>query len=148
MGTYTVRQHRVLSAPPERVYRALTDPTALVKWMAPHGFTAEVHHIDVRAGGSYRMSFTNLTTGKVHSFGGEYDEVEPGRLLRYRDSFDDPNLTEEMQMTITLKEVPSGTDLTIVQDLIPDIIPEDACILGWQQSLLLLELLVTPEIPD
>lgn len=148
MGTYTVRQHRILHAPPQRVFRAFTDPAALVKWMAPHGFTAEVHHIDVRPGGSYRMSFTNLTTGKVHSFGGVYDEVESGRLLRYRDSFDDPNLTDEMQMTVTLKAVSSGTDLTIVQDWIPDIIPEDACIIGWQQSLLLLELLVTPEIPD
>ncbi len=148
MGTYAVRQHRVLSASPERVYRALTDPTALVKWMAPHGYTAEVHHIDVRPGGSYRMSFTNLTTGKVHSFGGVYDEVEPGKLLRYRDSFDDPNLPGEMQITVTLEEVTSGTDLTIVQDWIPDIIPEDACNMGWQQSLLLLELLVTPEIPD
>ena len=148
MGTYTVRLHRVLRAKPERVYRAFLDPDALVKWMPPHGFTAKVHEIDATPGGSYRMSFTNFTTGSTHSFGGVYDELVPNALLRYRDKFDDPNLAGEMHVTITLEEVPSGTDLRITQDGIPDIIPEDGCHVGWHQSLTLLAQLVEAEIPD
>jgi uncharacterized protein YndB with AHSA1/START domain len=130
------------------VYRAFLDPDALVKWMPPHGFTAKVHELDATPGGSYRMSFTNFTTGSTHSFGGVYDELVPNALLRYRDKFDDPNLAGEMHVTITLEEVPSGTDLRITQDGIPDIIPEDGCQVGWHQSLTLLAQLVEAEIPD
>jgi uncharacterized protein YndB with AHSA1/START domain len=148
MGTYTVLLHRVLAAKPERVYRALIDADALVKWMAPHGFTAKVHHLDARPGGGYRMSFTNFSTGSTHSFGGIYDELVPGKLLRYRDEFEDPNLPGEMRMTVELEEVSVGTDLRITQEGVPDIIPAEACYIGWQQSLQLLALLVEPEIPD
>jgi len=142
----TVRLHRVLAAKPEKVYRAFTDPDALVKWMAPNGFTAKVHHMDVKVGGTYKMSFTNFTTGQSHSFGGTYRELEPGKRLHYTDSFEDPNLAGEILMTITLKEVSVGTELNIVQEGLPDVIPVEACYLGWQESLASLAKLVEPEI--
>jgi uncharacterized protein YndB with AHSA1/START domain len=144
----TVRLHRVLRAKPERVYRAFLDADAMAKWLPPHGFTGKVHHLDAKVGGTHKMSFTNFTTGNSHSFGGRYLEMKPNQLLRYTDKFDDPNLPGEMQITVTLKEVPSGTDLTIVQEGVPDVIPADACYLGWQESLAQLADLVNPEIPD
>jgi len=142
----TVRFHRVLKAPPERVYRALTTPDALAKWIPPHGFTCTVHHLEAKTGGTFRMSFTNLTTQQSHSFGGKYLELKPNELLRYTDTFDDPNLPGEMHVTISLKPVSCGTELSIVQEGIPDVIPEEMCYLGWQESLSLLTLLVEPEI--
>lgn len=144
----TVRLHRVFSAPPERMFRAFTDPDALVKWMAPHGFTAHVEHFDVRAGGSYRMSFTNFSTGTKHSFHGNYRQVVQNQLLRYTDQFDMPELAGEIEVTIELKEVSVGTELQITQAGLPSVIPPDACYLGWQESLQLLSLLVNPAIPD
>jgi uncharacterized protein YndB with AHSA1/START domain len=144
----TVRLHRVFRAPPERVYRAFLDPDALVKWMAPHGYTAKVHSIDPRVGGGYRMSFTNFGTGKSHSFGGTYAELSPGERLRYTDKFDDPNLPGEMQMTVTFRKVACGTDVEIIQAGIPSAIPVEFCYLGWQESLSLLANVVEPEIPD
>jgi uncharacterized protein YndB with AHSA1/START domain len=144
----TVRFHRVLKAPPERVYKAFLDPEAKVKWLPPHGFTGRVHSMDAKVGGGYKMSFTNFTTGKSHSFGGTYQELVPNERLRYTDRFDDPNLPGEMQVTITLKKVSVGTELNIVQEGIPDVIPPDACYLGWQESLELLAKLVEAEIPD
>ena len=144
----TVRFHRVLRAPPERVYRAFLDADAKAKWLPPNGFTGKVHHVDARVGGSFKMSFTNFTTGKSHSFGGEYLELVPHELIRYTDHFDDPNLPGELQVTITLKKVSVGTELNIVQEGIPDVIPAEACYLGWQESLVLLGKLVEAEIPD
>lgn len=144
----TIQLHRVLTAPPERVYRAFTDPDALVKWMAPHGFTAKVHKMDVRVGGEYKMSFTNFSTKSGHSFGGKYIELKPGELMKYVDKFDDPNMPGEMQMTITFRKVMVGTELKITQEGIPDMIPVEMCYLGWQQSLTLLAQLVEPDIPD
>ena len=144
----TVRLHRVFSAPPKRVFRAFTDPDALVKWMAPHGFTAHVEHSDVRTGGSYRMSFTNFSTGTRHSFHGNYRQVVQNRLLRYTDQFDMPELAGEIDVTIELKEVSVGTALKITQTGLPSVIPPDACYLGWQESLQLLSFLVNPAIPD
>lgn len=144
----TIRLHRVLKSKPERVYRAFLDPDAVVKWLPPHGFTGKVHHMDVRVGGSYKMSFTNFTTGKSHSFGGEYLELLPNERIRHTDKFDDPNLPGGMQVTIALKEVFCGTDLNITQEGVPDVIPAEACYLGWQESLELLAKLVEPEIPD
>lgn len=144
----TVRLHRVFKAPPDRVYRAFIDADALVKWMAPHGFTAKVHHLDARVGGGYRMSFTNFNSGKSHSFGGTYLELVPGERMRYNDQFDDPNLPGEMEMTLTLRKVLCGTDLEIVQTGVPAAIPVEFCYAGWQESLALLALLVEPEIPD
>ena len=144
----TVRLHRVFSAPPERVFRAFTDPDALVKWMAPHGFTAHVEHSDVRTGGSYRMSFTNFSTGTRHSFHGNYCQVVQNRLLRYTDQFDMPELAGEIEVTIELKEVSVGTELQITQAGLPSVIPPDACYLGWQESLQLLSFLINPAIPD
>lgn len=144
----TIRLHRVLRAKPDRVYRAFIDPAAMCKWLPPHGFTGTVHHMDARVGGSYKMSFTNFGTGSSHSFGGKYLELVPGERLRYVDAFDDPNLPGEMQVTITLKEVSCGTEITAVQEGIPDVIPPEACYLGWQESLQLLAQLVEPEIPD
>lgn len=144
----TVRFHRVLRAPPERVYRAFLEPDAMVKWLPPNGFTGKVHHIDARVGGSYRMSFTNLATGSSHSFGGNYLELVPHERIRHTDAFDDPNLPGEMQVTVTLKKVSCGTELDIVQEGIPDVIPTEACCLGWQESLALLAQLVEAEIPD
>ena len=146
--SYTIRLHRVLKAKPERVYKAFLDPDAIVKWMPPHGFTGKVHHMDVRVGGSYKMSFTNFTTGKSHSFGGEYVELAPNERIRNTDKFDDANLPGQMQVTTTFKEVAFGTELNIIQEGVPDVIPAEACYLGWQESLDLLAKLVEPEIPD
>ena len=144
----TIRLHRVLRAKPERVYRAFLDPDAKVKWLPPNGFTGKVHHIDSRVGGSYKMSFTNFTTGKSHSFSGQYLELAPHERIRYTDRFDDPNLPGAMQVTINLKQVSCGTEVNITQEGVPDIIPAEACYLGWQESLALLAKLVEAEIPD
>ena len=148
MPTGTIRLHRVLHATPERIYRAFLDPDAMAKWLPPHGFTGKVHQIDARVGGQHRMSFTNFTTGHSHSFGGTYLELVPHERIRYTDKFDDPNLPGEMQVTVTLKKVSCGTELNVVQEGIPDVIPTEACYLGWQESLTLLSQLVDPEIPD
>jgi uncharacterized protein YndB with AHSA1/START domain len=147
-ATNTIRLYRVLKAPAERVYRAFLDPEAMVKWLPPHGFTAKVHHIDAKVGGTYKMSFKNFTTGKSHAFGGTYVNLEPGELIRYTDKFDDPNLPGEMRTTITLRKVLVGTELNVVQEGVPAAIPAEACYLGWQDSLTLLAQLVEPEIPD
>jgi uncharacterized protein YndB with AHSA1/START domain len=144
----TVQFHRVLRATPERVYRAFLDPDAKVKWLPPNGFTGKVHHLDPRVGGTYKMSFTNFTSGRSHSFGGEYLELVPHELLRWTDRFDDPNLPGEMTVTVRLKKVSVGTDVKIVQEGVPDVIPPDACSLGWQESLTLLANLVEAAIPD
>jgi uncharacterized protein YndB with AHSA1/START domain len=144
----TIRLHRVLRAAPERVYRAFLDADAMAKWLPPYGFTGKVHHLDAKVGGTHKMSFSNFTTGKSHSFGGRYLEMKPNELIRYTDKFDDPNLPGEMQVTVTLKKVSCGTELTIVQEGVPDVIPPDACYLGWQESLAQLAALVDPEIPD
>lgn len=143
----TVRLHRVLTAPPERVYRAFLDAAALAKWLPPNGFACTVHELDARVGGRFRMTFTNFSSGGSHSFGGEYDELVPGERLRYSDKFDDPDLPGEMSTTVELAAVSAGTDLRIVQEGIPDAIPVEMCYLGWQESLLLLAKLVEPEIP-
>jgi uncharacterized protein YndB with AHSA1/START domain len=148
MSGNTIRLHRVLRAAPERVYRAFLDADAMAKWLPPYGFTAKVHHIDPKVGGTHKMSFTNFTTGKSHSFGGTYLELKPHERIRYTDEFDDPNLPGEMQTTITLKQVFCGTDLNITQEGIPAAIPAEACELGWQESLTLLAKLVEAEIPD
>lgn len=144
----TIRLHRVLRAKPERVYRAFIDPEAMVKWLPPHGYTAKVHSMEAKVGGSYRMSFTNFTTGNSHSFGGKYLELVPNERMRYVDEFDDPNLSGLMQVTITFKSVSVGTELQIEQAGIPDLIPPEACYVGWQESLTLLAMLVEPEIND
>lgn len=144
----TVHLHRVLRAPPERVYRAFLDPDAMAKWLPPNGFTGKVHHMDARVGGAYKMTFTNFNSGKGHSFGGEYLELVPHERIRYTDRFDDPNLPGEMQTIIVLKQVSCGTELNITQEGIPDVIPAEACYLGWQESLALLAKLVEAEIPD
>ena len=144
----TIRLHRVLRAPPEKVFRAFTDPDAMVKWLPPHGFTGKVHQMDARVGGSHRMSFKNFSTGNSHSFGGEYLEVVPNERLRYTDRFDDANLPGEMQVTVTFKAVFCGTELSVVQEGVPDVIPPEACYMGWQESLVLLAQLVEPEIPE
>ena len=147
MPTNTIRLHRVLRAPPERVYRAFLDPDAMVKWLPPNGYTGKVHHMDARVGGSHRMSFTSFGTGQSHSFGGTYLELVPGERIRYTDKFDDPNLPGEMQVTITFTKVSCGTELSVVQEGVPDVIPPEACYLGWQESLVLLAKLVEAEIP-
>jgi uncharacterized protein YndB with AHSA1/START domain len=144
----TVRFHRVLRAAPEKVFRAFLDPDAMAKWLPPNGFTGRVHQMDARVGGSYKMSFTNFTTGRSHSFGGKYLELTPNERLVYSDSFDDPNLPGEMRTTVTLKKVFCGTELNVVQEGLPDVIPAEACCLGWQESLNLLAKLVEVEIPD
>ena len=144
----TIRFHRVLRATPEQIYRAFLDPDAKAKWLPPNGFTGKVHHIDARVGGSYKMSFTNFTTGKSHSFGGQYVELTPHERIRYTDKFDDPNLPGAMQVTVSLKKVLVGTEINITQEGIPDVIPAEACYLGWQESLALLAKLVEAEIPD
>lgn len=144
----TIRLHRVLRATPERVYRAFIDPDAMAKWLPPNGFTGKVHHLDARVGGSYRMSFTNFTTGQSHAFGGKYLELLPNERLRYTDQFDDPNLPGEMRTTISLREVSCGTELTVVQEGLPEVIPVEMCYLGWQESLQQLAQLVEPDIPD
>ncbi len=148
MPPSTIRLHRVLRAKPERVYRAFLEPDALAKWLPPYGFTCTVHHADVKVGGTYKMSFTNFGTGNSHSFGGEYRELVPFERIRYTDSFDDPNLPGEMVTTVTLKEVASGTEPSIVQEGVPEVIPADMCYRGWQESLAQLAKLVEPEIPD
>jgi len=148
MAGNTIRLHRVLRASPERVYRAFLDADALAKWLPPNGFTGKVHQADARVGGSYRMSFTNFSTGKSHSFGGRYLELEPHERIRYTDKFEDPNLPGEMQTTIVLKKVSCGTELNVVQEGVPEVIPAEACYLGWQESLVLLGKLVEAEIPD
>lgn len=148
MPTGTVRLHRVLTAPAERIYRAFLDAHALVKWLPPHGFTCRVHSLDAKVGGTYKMSFTNFTTGHSHSFGGEYLELVPNERIRHTDKFDDPNLPGTMQTTIVLKTVSCGTEINIVQEGIPEVIPEESCYLGWQESLLLLGQLVQAEIRE
>ncbi len=147
MSTNSVHLHRVLRAKPEKIYKAFLDAEAMVKWLPPHGFTAKVHHLDARVGGSYRMSFTHFSNGQSHSFGGEYLELTPYERIRYDDQFEDPNLPGKMQVTISLTAVSCGTELRIVQEGIPAIIPVEACYLGWQESLNLLAQLVEPEIP-
>lgn len=147
MPTNTIRLHRILRAPPERVYRAFLDADAISKWLPPNGFTAKVHHMDARVGGTFKVSFTNFSTAIGHSFGGEYLELTPHERIRYTDKFDDPNLPGEMRVTITLKKVSCGTELNVVQEGVPDVIPVEACYLGWQESLILLARLVEPEIP-
>ena len=142
----TIRLHRVLKTKPERLYRAFLDPEALVKWMAPHGFTAKVHQLDAKVGGSYKMSFKNFTTGASHSFGGKYLELVPNERIRHTDVFDDPNLPGTMTVTIEIKRVMVGAELNITQEGVPDVIPAEACYLGWGESLELLKLLVEPEI--
>jgi uncharacterized protein YndB with AHSA1/START domain len=147
MATNTVRLHRVLRAPPERVYRAFLDADAMAKWLPPHGFTGKVHQIDARVGGTYKMSFTNFSNGHSHAFGGQYLELVPNERIRHTDKFDDPNLPGEMRTTISLKQVFCGTDLSVVQEGIPEAIPPEACYLGWQESLTLLAQLIEAEIP-
>ena len=148
MGTHTIRLYRVLAAPPERVYRAFLDPDALARWLPPYGFTGKVHQMEAKVGGTHRMSFTNFTSGKSHSFGGRYLELAPNERIRYTDRFDDPNLPGEMEVTVTLRKVSVGTELTVVQEGVPEAIPAEACHLGWQDSLSQLAKLVQPEIPD
>lgn len=144
----TVNLHRILSAPPERVYRAFTDPDALSKWLPPHGFTGKVHSMEARVGSGFKMSFTNLTTGKSHSFSGTYTELKPNESIKYIDKFDDPKLPGQMPTTISLRKVLGGTELKVMQEGIPDAIPQELCYMGWQQSVQLLTQLVEPEIPD
>ena len=145
MSTHTIRLHRVLRAPPERIYRAFLDAQAMAKWLPPHGFTGQVHEIDARVGGRYRMSFTHLASGHSHSFGGSYLELVPHERIRHTDRFDDPNLPGQMVATITLAPVSCGTELNVVQEGVPGVIPAEACSLGWQESLQLLALLVEAE---
>lgn len=147
MPTGTVRLHRVVRTTPEKLYRAFLDPDAMVKWLPPHGFTGKVHHLDAKVGGTYKMSFTNFTSGHAHAFGGEYLELVPNRRIRHTDRFDDPSLPGEMQVTISLEPVSCGTELSIVQEGIPEAIPTELCHLGWQESLELLTQLVEREIP-
>jgi uncharacterized protein YndB with AHSA1/START domain len=144
----TITLHRVFKCPPERVYKAFLNPEALAKWLPPYGFTCKVHEMDAKVGGTHKASFTNFSTGGSHSFGGKYLELKPNERIRYTDRFDDPNLPGEMQVSVTLKKVSCGTELTVVQDGIPDVIPPEACHLGWQESLAQLSRLVDPEIPD
>ena len=148
MSTNTIKLHRVLRASPEKVYRAFLDGDAMAKWLPPNGFTGKVHHIDAKVGGTYKMSFTNFSSGKSHSFGGTFLELTPHQLIRYTDKFDDPNMPGEIQTTITLKQVSVGTEMKVVQEGVPGVIPAEACYLGWQDSLVLLAKLVEAEIPD
>lgn len=147
MPTGTVQLHRVLRAPAERVYRAFLDADAMAKWIPPYGFTCKVHHMDVRVGGTFKMSFTNFGTGNSHAFGGEYLEFAPHERIRYTDKFDDPNLPGELEVTVSLTKVSCGTEVSIVQTGIPEVIPVEMCYLGWQESLAQLATLVEPEIP-
>lgn len=147
MSDRAVRLHRVLKAPPQRVYRAFLEADAMAKWLPPYGYTCQVHHMDARVGGSFRMSFRNFSTGSAHSFGGEYLELVPDRRLRYTDRFDDPNLPGTLEVTVELTPVVCGTDLSIVQQGIPDVIPLEMCHLGWQESLAQLATLVEPDLP-
>jgi uncharacterized protein YndB with AHSA1/START domain len=148
MTTHTIRLHRVLRTKPEKVYRAFLDADALSKWLPPNGFTCKVHHLDAAVGGSFKMSFTNFATGKGHYFGGEYLELIPHERIRYTDIFDDPNLPGVIQVTVSLKPVSCGTELNVVQEGVPAVIPAEACYLGWQESLMLLAKLVEAEIPE
>jgi len=148
MATNTIRIHRVFRAEPEKVYRAFLDPEAMAKWLPPNGFTGKVHQMDAKVGGSYKMSFTNFSNGQSHSFGGTYTELVPNERIRYTDKFDDPNMPGEIQASITLKKVSCGTELNIVQEGVPDVIPAEMCYLGWQESLILLAKLVEAEIPN
>lgn len=148
MAENTVKLHRVLRSTPERIYRAFTTADAMAKWLPPHGFTGKVHSIKAEVGGTYKMSFTNFTTGHTHSFGGEFLELVPNERIRHTDKFDDPNLPGQMTTTITLKKVSVGTELTVVQEGIPSAIPVEGCYLGWQESLTLLAQLVEAEIKD
>jgi len=148
MATGTVKLHRVLKTKPERLYRAFLDAPALAKWLPPYGFTCTVHHLDAKVGGTFKMSFTNFTTGNGHSFGGEYLELKPSEKIVYTDKFDDPNLPGAMNTTVTIKAVSAGTELNVVQEGIPEVIPVEMCYLGWQESLVQLAHLVEPEIPD
>ena len=148
MSTNTVHLHRVLTAKPEKIYRAFLDRDAMAKWLPPNGYTCSVHHLDAKVGGTYKMSFTNFTTQKSMSFGGEYRELVENERLRYTDNFDDPNLSGEIQVTVVLKKVSLGTEITIVQEGLPTVIPLEACYVGWQQSLNNLAKLVEPEIPE
>ena len=148
MPTHTIRLHRVVRTTPEKVYRAFLDADAMCKWLPPHGFTAKMHQCEPKVGGTFRMSFTNFGTGSSNFFGGTYLELVPNERLRYTDKFDDPNLPGEIQVTVTLKKVSCGTDVTIVQEGVPEIIPAEACYLGWQESLGQLAALVEPEIPN
>ena len=147
MPVRAIQLHRVLRAKPEKVYRAFLDADAMAKWIAPYGFTCKVHHLEAEVSGKFKMSFTNFSTGHAHSFGGEYRELVPHELIRYTDKFDDPNLPGEMQITVSLKQVSCGTELNIVQEGIPEVIPLEMCYLGWQESLAQLANLVEPEIP-
>jgi uncharacterized protein YndB with AHSA1/START domain len=147
MPAREVQLHRVLRAKPEKIFRAFLDPDAMSKWIPPFGFTCKVHHMDPKVGGTFRMSFKNFSTEQSHSFGGEYRELVPGKLIRYTDKFDDPNLPGEMVVTVALKQVSCGTDISIVQAGIPDVIPLEMCYLGWQESLVQLANLVEPDIP-
>lgn len=147
-NTNTIKLHRVLMAPPERVYRAFLDAGAMCKWLPPNGFTCTVHHLEAKVGGTYKASFTNFSSGKSHTFGGEYQELTPNERIRYTDRFEDPNMPGQMLTTIELKKVSVGTELNIVQEGVPAFIPAEACYLGWQESLALLKLLVEAEIPD
>ena len=147
-NTNTIRLHRVLQAPPERVYKAFLDPGALCKWLPPHGFTGQVHHLEATVGGTYRMSFTNFSTGSSHSFGGEYIELVPNERIRHTDRFEDVNLPGQIETTITFTKVSVGTEVNITQEGVPAAIPPEACYLGWQESLSLLKNLVEPNIPD
>ncbi len=147
MSTRTIRLHRVLRAKPERIYRAFLEPDALAKWIPPYGFTCKVHHLDARVGGTFKMSFRNFSTGHAHAFGGEYRDLVPGKRIRYTDKFDDPNLPGEMRITVSLEAVSCGTEITIAQEGIPNVIPLEMCYLGWQESLAQLANLVEPEIP-
>jgi uncharacterized protein YndB with AHSA1/START domain len=147
MSTHTIRLHRVLRAKPEKVYRAFLDADAMSKWLPPNGFTGKVHSMDAKVGGSFKMSFTNFTTGQLHSFGGSYLELVPHERIHYTDKFDDPNLPGEIHVTVTLKKVSVGTEVNIVQEGVPAVIPAEACYLGWQESLIQLAMLVEPEIP-
>jgi uncharacterized protein YndB with AHSA1/START domain len=144
----TVNLHRVITTKPEKIYRAFLDPDAMARWLPPNGFTGKVHHLDAKVGGTFKMSFTNFTTGSTIGFGGQYLELVPNERLRYTDVFDDPNLPGEIEVTVTLKKVSVGTEITIVQSGLPDVIPLEACYLGWQESLLNLARLVEPEIPS
>ena len=148
MSANTIHLHRVLRATPEKIYRAFLDPDAMAKWLPPHGFTGKVRAMDAREGGGYRMSFTNFSTGKSHSFGGKYIELLPHERIKYTDEFEDPNLPGKMQVTITLRKVSCGTELEIVQEGLPSVIPVEACYVGWQESLSMLANLVEAEIPD
>lgn len=147
MATGTVRLHRVLRAAPDRVYRAFLEPEAIAKWLPPYGFTCQVEHLDAKVGGTFRMSFRNFGSGDSHSFGGEYLELVPSEKIRYTDRFDDQNLPGEMRVTVVLRKVACGTDVDVVQEGIPEVIPVEMCYLGWQESLLQLATLVEPQIP-